>query len=110
MSTRRSFMAFTASAVAAGTVPPVGVVHAVEPRLPADGKSVSVRPDAELLALATEIKRLRTEAEQLQDSVEHLPLDDPRSIAVWNTIYGMVSKATKRRRRWRSCLPARWRD
>lgn len=76
MSGRRGFMAFTA-----------GVVT-----LPAVRKSRADNPDAELLTLAAEIKRLRTEAEQMQDSVENLALADPRSVAVWNTIHGMVER------------------
>ncbi len=109
MSTRRGFLAFTAGAVAAGTALPA---VAAAPVRDADGKwprnlfppgqhptdchgpRIPDEPnDAELLALATEIRRLRTEAEQLQDSVEHLLLDDPRSIAVWNMIYGMVERS-----------------
>jgi len=92
MSGRRGFMAFTAGAVATGTVVPIGAAHAGRVRLPDGRKSVSVRPDAELLALAAEVKQLRIEAEQMQDSVEHLPLNDPRSIAVWDAIHGIVDR------------------
>ncbi len=118
MSTRRSFMAFTASAVAAGTALPAAAAIPMSSAAPvrdADGKwprnlfptgqhpadahgpKIPDEPnDAELLALATEIKRLRTEAEQMQDSVEHLPLDDPRSTSVWVTIYEIVERGHER--------------
>ncbi len=112
MSSRRGFLAFTASAVAAGTALPAAAAIPMSSAAPvrdADGKwprnlfppgqhptdchgpKIPDEPnDAELLALATEIKRLRTEAEQLQDSVEHLSINDPLSITVWDMIDGMV--------------------
>ena len=92
MSTRRGFMTFTAGAVAARSVVPIGAAYAGPSTLPSGGKSRSDNPDAELLTLAAEIKCLRTEAEQLQDSIEHLPIGDPQSVAAWDMINGIVER------------------
>ncbi len=54
MSTRRGFMAFTASAVAAGFAPPIGAANAVAVKLPSIRKPASDHPDAVLIRLCAQ--------------------------------------------------------